>query len=56
MINSKDFSSMSFEDVKSNLIQQFKNTEEFKDYEFSGSRLNILLDVLTYATIFQGAY
>jgi hypothetical protein len=41
---------LDFDEIKSNLITYFKSTEPFKDYDYSGSGLNQLLDVLAYNT------
>lgn len=45
-----DVTELDFDSIKSNLITYFKNTEPFKDYDYSGSGLNQLLDVLSYNT------
>ena len=43
-----------FDDVKDNLKTFLKNQTEFKDYDFEGSGMNILLDVLAYNTHYLG--
>ena len=43
-----------FDEVKSNLKQFLRAQTEFKDYDFEGSGLNILLDVLAYNTHYLG--
>ena len=45
-----DVTELDFDSIKSNLITYFKNTEPFKDWDYSGSGLNQLLDVLSYNT------
>jgi hypothetical protein len=45
-----DVTELDFDAIKSNLIAYFKNTEPFKDWDYSGSGLNQLLDVLSYNT------
>jgi hypothetical protein len=45
-----DVTELDFDAIKSNLITYFKNTEPFKDYDYTGSGLNQLLDVLSYNT------
>lgn len=45
-----DVTELDFDTIKSNLINYFKNTEPFKDWDYSGSGLNQLLDVLSYNT------
>ena len=39
-----------FDDVKDNLKTYLKAQTEFKDYDFEGSGMNILLDTLAYNT------
>jgi hypothetical protein len=41
---------LDFDDIKSDLVRYFKNRPEFADYEFTGSSLNLLMDVLAYNT------
>ncbi|ADM80180.1 baseplate wedge subunit [Aeromonas phage phiAS5] len=48
----KDFSGASFEQIKLNLIRWLQNQDEFKDYNFAGSRMSVLVDLLTYATLY----
>ena len=43
-----------FDDVKDNLKVFLKNQTEFKDYDFEGSGMSILLDVLAYNTHYLG--
>ena len=43
-----------FDDVKDNLKVFLKNQTEFKDYDFEGSGMNILLDTLAYNTHYLG--
>ena len=45
-----DVTELDFDAIKSNLITYFKNTEPFKDWDYAGSGLNQLLDVLAYNT------
>lgn len=47
---------LDFEGIKSNLIDYMKNQQEFKDYDFTASSLNILMDVLAYNTHYMGFY
>ena len=37
---------LDFDNIKTNLKTFLKSQEEFKDYDFEGSGMNILLDVL----------
>lgn len=55
MINT-DFSALTFQEVKARIIDHFKNSDAFKDYDFVGSRLNILIDGLAYAALYQGTF
>ena len=43
-----------FDDVKDNLKTFLKGQTEFKDYDFEGSGMNILLDILSYNTHYLG--
>ena len=43
-----------FDEVKDNLKVFMRNQTEFKDYDFEGSGLNALLDVLAYNTHYLG--
>ena len=43
-----------FDDVKTNLKTFLKAQSEFKDYDFEGSGMNILLDTLAYNTHYLG--
>ena len=47
-------SEFDFDDVKSNLKTFLKGQSEFKDYDFEGSGMNILLDTLAYNTHYLG--
>lgn len=39
---------LDFDDVKADLIEFFQDRTEFKDYNFTGSGLNMLMDILAY--------
>jgi hypothetical protein len=47
---------LDFDAIKSNLKNFLKGQEEFQDYDFDGSALSILLDVLAYNTHYNGVY
>ena len=49
-----DVSEFDFDEIKSNLKSFLKAQTEFKDYDFEGSGINILLDVLAYNTHYLG--
>ena len=42
--------SLDFSGIKQNFINYLKGQDTFKDYNFSGSALSTLLDVLSYNT------
>lgn len=42
--------------IKQNLINYLKSQDEFNSYNFEGSALNILLDILSYNTYYNGFY
>lgn len=43
-------SSLDFDQIKSDMVQFFKDRPEFADYNFEGSGLNLLMDILAYNT------
>ena len=45
-----DISQLDFENIKGALKRFLNNQAEFKDYDFEGSSLSILLDLLAYNT------
>jgi len=45
---------LDFDNIKSNLKTFLKNQNQFKDYDFEGSGMNILLDTLAYNTHYLG--
>ena len=47
---------LSFDGIKSNLKTFLKGKTEFKDYDFEGSNLSALLDVLSYNTYMNSFY
>jgi hypothetical protein len=47
---------LDFEDIKNNLKIYLKGQSHFTDYDFEGSGMNILLDVLAYNTHYQAFY
>jgi hypothetical protein len=51
-----DFSKLDYNDIKQNLIAFLKTQDKFGDYNFEGSTLNILLDILAYNTHYQALY
>jgi len=49
-------SKLNFEDIKESLKTYFKNTGEYNDYDFEGSGMNTMMDVLSYNTHLQAMY
>ena len=47
---------LDFNTLKANIQSFLKNQSEFSDYNFEGSGLTVLLDVLSYFTHYQGIY
>ena len=47
---------LEFDDIKSNLKTYLSSQSQFQDYDFEGSGMNILLDVLAYNTHYMGYY
>ena len=48
--------SLNFDEIKSNLKGYLSNTDVFTDYDFDGSGLSAILDLLAYTTYYQGVY
>ena len=51
-----NITSLDFDTLKSNLKTFMKSQTVFKDYDFEGSNLNVLLDVLAYNTYINSFY
>lgn len=49
-------SDLDFDQIKTNLKSYLKQQSQFQDYDFEGSGLNILLDVLAYNTHYNSYY
>ena len=47
---------LDFDTIKSNLKQFLKQQSEFSDYDFEGSGLSVLLDILAYNTHYNSYY
>lgn len=47
---------LDFDGIKSALIAYLKTQDEFKDYEYTGAAMNILVETLAYNTHYQGMY
>lgn len=46
------FIGATFEEIKKNLIDWLRGQDDFLDYDFSGSQLNVLVDLLAYNTLY----
>ena len=49
-----DITEFDFDDIKSNLKTFLKGQQQFKDYDFEGAGINVLLDTLAYNTHYLG--
>jgi len=47
---------LGFDEIKANLKEFLRGQEQFKDYDFEGASLNIILDLLSYNTHYQAFY
>jgi hypothetical protein len=54
--NSLRISELDFESIKANLKEFMKNQSEFSDYDFEGSGMSVLMDILAYNTHYMGYY
>lgn len=54
--NYKNFSELDFDKIKNSLKEFLKNQDEFTDYNFEGSAINVLLDILSYNTLYNSFY
>lgn len=50
MVDRPVIANLDFNEIKNDLVEHFKSREEFSDYEFTGSSLNLLMDILSYNT------
>jgi hypothetical protein len=48
--------SLEFDQIKTNLKDYLRGQQQFKDYDFEGSSLSIILDLLAYNTHYQAYY
>lgn len=46
------FVGATFEEIKKNIIDWLSSQKEFQDYDFVGSRMNVLIDMLAYNTLY----
>jgi hypothetical protein len=54
MTTSITSTALDFSNIKAALIEHLENQTEFEDYNFSGSALSVILDVLAYNTHYNG--
>jgi hypothetical protein len=54
MATKLDISELDFDAVKANLKTYLSSQTEFSDYDFEGSGMSVLLDVLAYNTHYLG--
>ena len=54
MATKLDISQLDFDGIKSNLKNFLSQQDEFRDYDFEGSGMSVLLDVLAYNTHYLG--
>ena len=51
-----NISNLDFDTIKDSLKTYLKSQDQFKDYDFEGSGLSVLLDILAYNTYNQAYY
>jgi hypothetical protein len=56
MANRLKVTELDFDTIKTNLKNFLKQQQQFQDYDFEGSSLNILLDILAYNTHYNAYY
>jgi hypothetical protein len=54
--NKLSITDLEFDDIKSNLKTYLSAQSQFQDYDFTGSGMDVLLDVLAYNTHYMGYY
>lgn len=52
----KPINELDFAAIKNQFIDHLRNQTQFKDYDFTGSNMNVLLDVLAYNTYMNNFY
>ena len=56
MANRLQVTDLDFDTIKTNLKNFLKQQTEFQDYDFEGSGMSVLLDVLAYNTHYNAYY
>ncbi len=54
--NKLTITDLEFDDIKSNLKTYLKAQNQFSDYDFDGSGMDVLIDILAYNTHYMGYY
>jgi hypothetical protein len=54
--NNLKLDELDFNGIKSNFINYLRNQDEFRDYNFDGSGISVLLDLLAYNTYYNSFY
>ena len=54
--NKLNITDLEFDEIKANLIDFLKGQSQFQDYDFEGSGMSIILDLLSYNTHYMGYY
>ena len=54
--SSLNLTSLDFDTLKSNFVTFLQSQNTFKDYDFSGSNMNVLLDVMSYNSFLNSFY
>jgi hypothetical protein len=55
-MNKIDVSNISFDELKSSFIEFAKSKSQYSDWEFGGSNISFLIDMLTYSTYYNNVY
>lgn len=56
MATNLPFTNLDFDEVKNNLKEYLQGQDQFEDYNFEGSNINVLLDILAYNTFHNNFY
>jgi hypothetical protein len=56
MADNNSFSNLDFEQVKENLRNYLRSQSQFKDFDFEGSNMSVLIDLLAYNTFNHNVY
>lgn len=56
MTQKYEISNLDFDTIKTNLKNYLRNQSEFSDYDFEGSAMNVILDILAYNTHYNAVH